>query len=114
MRRSVAVVACALTLLVSTAAHGEGFNNLFAGLNGLANVLLAPDPLIGIMEPPEEFEDVPLPQVTGRVLGFGAGMVMMGYRATMAVLDIVLVPFWVFPTLSPEPRFEMISDVEYE
>ncbi len=112
MRRSVAVVACALTLLVSTAAGAEGFNNLFAGINGLAT--FPADPVMGVVDPPDDFEDVPYAQVTGRVLGFGAGTVMMAYRATMAMLDIVFVPFWVFPTLSPEPRWELISEVEYE
>ena len=112
MRRSVAVVACALTLFLSTAAGAEGFNNLFAAINGLAT--FPADPVMGVVDPPDDFEDIPLAQVTGRVLGLGAGCVMMVYRASTAVLDIAFMPFWVFPTLSPEPRWELISDVEYE
>ena len=112
MRRSVAAVACALTLLASTAAGAEGFNNLFAAINGLAT--FPADPVMGAVDPPEDFEKFPAPQVTGRVLGFGNGTVFMAYRASMAVLDIVFLPFWVFPTLSPEPYWELIPEVEYE
>ena len=54
--------------------------------------------------------------VTPHVVGFGQGTLMMVYRATMGVLDIVLSPFWVFPTLSPEARYDFFNnyEVEYE
>jgi hypothetical protein len=112
MRKSVAVVACALTFLASTAVGAEGFNNLYAAINGLAT--FPADPVMGAVEPSEDYDKMPFAQVTGRMVGFGAGTVMMAYRATTAVLDLVFMPFWVFPTLSPEPRWELIPEVEYE
>ena len=110
MRRPAVLAACLLVL--GPGASAEGVNNLLAGVNGLAT--FAADPVMGVVEPPEDFQDLPGAQVTGRIAGLGAGTVMCAYRGTMAMLDIVFFPFWVFPTLSPEPRWELIKDVEYE
>jgi hypothetical protein len=39
---------------------------------------------------------------------------MMVFRVTGAVYDVGVAVFWVFPVLSPEPRWELIPGAEYE
>jgi len=128
MRRLAAVAA---TLLVLTAApvaravsesesESEPFelptalNNVLAGFNGL---LTAPtDPFASAIAPPEGFEDMWGAPVTSHALGFVQGVVMLPYRVVMGALDIAFAPFWVFPTLSPEARFDLVPgyDIQYE
>ena len=68
------------------------------------------------VDPPEEFEDMWGAPVTSHTLGFFQGTFLMVYRATMGLVDIAFAPFWVFPTLSPEARYEIIPgyEIEYE
>ena len=77
----------------------------------------APDPrrsAPGIIDPPEEFRDLPGAVVMAPILGFFSGTALGVYRLPMASVDIAFTPFWVFPTLSPEPRYEIIKGVEYD
>jgi hypothetical protein len=112
MRKLVAATAALLILTSSAAAHAEGVNNLAAGVNGLLTFVV--DPFAFATEPPEAFEDMTGAPYTSGILGFFAGIVMMPYRATMGALDIALFPFWVFPTLSPEARFDLFEQSEFE
>jgi hypothetical protein len=117
MRRTrtwLAIFSALIVLLTGTAATAEGVNNLMAGINGL---LTAPvDPMLYAAEPPEAFEDMGGAPVTTTTFGFLSGVLMLPYRAVMGALDIAFFPFWFFPTLSPEAKFDLFPnyDVEYE
>ncbi len=91
---------------------GKIYQNLIGAANGLIN---APaEPIMQVIYPPDDFEYVWGYQVTARTLGFFSGTAMMIYRLTGAVYDVVVAPFWIFPVLSPEPRWEIIPGAEYE
>jgi hypothetical protein len=112
IRNLVAMTAALLVLTSAASAQAEGLNNLAAGANGL---LTAPvDPMLFALEPPEVLEDMWGAPVTTHTFGFLTGVVMLPYRAVMGALDIVLFPFWVFPTLSPEPKFDLYQNMEFE
>ena len=104
-----------LASLLAGPAQGEGFNNFMAGLNG---VITAPaDPVMAVIEPPEDFEGLPAAAYTGRFLGFFVGVVQMIHRMGMGVVDIALTPLWVMPTLSPEGRWDIWQpgyEIEYD
>ncbi len=114
LRRTLAAVLCAAVFTVATDARAEGLNNLYAGINGLAVFWM--DPILFTIEPPDNFEELPGAVVTRRVVGFLAGCMMAPYRLLVALFDILLSPFQVFPTYSPAPKLglELIPDVEYE
>ena len=114
MRKLVAATAALLVLTAGSSANAEGVNNLLAGINGL--VTFPADPVMATVEPPEEFDDLWGAPVTSHTAGFFQGTFLMLYRATMGVLDIAFFPFWVFPTLSPEARFDLFPgyEIEYE
>jgi hypothetical protein len=112
LQRTVASLVAVAFLMVSTNARAEGMNNLYAFVNGVVN---APaDPVIFVVSPPEDYEELPYHQVTSRIIGLPAGILMMTYRLSMAVFDLIFFPFWVFPVFSPEPYWALIPDVEYE
>jgi len=111
-KKLVATITALLVLTSGVAAHAEGLNNLAAGFNGL--ITFPFDPVIYAAEPPEAFEEMPGGPIMAGTLGFFAGILMMPYRATMGALDIVLFPFWVFPTLSPEAKINLFEKTEYE
>lgn len=114
MRTVVASALCAGLLLVSASARAEGMNNFYAFVNGIA---VAPtDPFYYVIAPPEDLiEGMPAGEVTARIVGVPAGLLMGGFRVFMATGDLVFFPFWVFPVFSPEPDlFLLIEDVEYE
>jgi hypothetical protein len=77
-----------------------------AGLNGV--ITWPADPVILTRDGDEVFESVPAPSVTGRVLGFGAGLLQGCYRLVMGVCDIALSPVPYMPVLSPVQRYELI------
>jgi len=112
VQKSVASIVAVAFLMVSTNARAEGMNNLFAFVNGVVNAPL--DPIMFVISPPEDYEELPFHQVTGRIIGLFAGVLMMVYRLSMAVFDLIFFPFWVFPVFSPEPHWALIPDVEYE
>jgi hypothetical protein len=126
MRNLVAAAACVFLLTASVSALAEPppedeplelptpVNNLLAGLNG---IITAPaDPFAYAIAPAEEFDDMWGAPTTRHTVGFFQGVMMMPYRLVMGALDIAFFPFWVFPTLSPEARFEIIPgyEIEYE
>lgn len=107
--------ACTLVLVAlafSTPARAEGLNNLFAGINGI--LTFPADPIVMLVTPPEDWEELPAHTVTSRLLALPAGVLLGTYRASMAVFDIAFFPFWAFPTMSPEARWGLIPGVEYE
>ena len=123
MRRLVAASAILFVLTAASSVSADSdeplelptaANNALAGFNGLATFLA--DPVMSAVEPPEEFEDLWGTPVTSHTLGFFQGTFLMVYRLTMGLADIAFAPFWVFPTLSPEARYEIIPgyEIEYE
>jgi hypothetical protein len=108
---SLALGLCALGL--AQPAQANGWNNFNAGLN---SVLTAPaDPLIRIVAPPSELQELPFAIVTSRIAGFITGSFLALFKVGAGTLDIALAPVWLAPTLSPRPAFEIIPwhDVEY-
>ena len=122
MRRLVAATAILFILTAAASASAEpppeplelptAVNNVLAGLNGLATFLA--DPVMSAVDPPEEFEELLGAPVTSHTVGFFQGTFLMVYRLTMGLADIAFAPFWVFPTLSPEARYEIIPGYEIE
>jgi hypothetical protein len=123
MRRLVAATAILVVLTAAAPASAEdseplelptAVNNVLAGLNGLAT--FPADPVMSAIDPPREFKDMWGAPVTSHTIGFFQGTFLMLYRAMMGVADIAFAPFWVFPTLSPEGRYEIIPgyEIEYE
>lgn len=106
------IVALAITTLWATPAEANGWKNIRAGLQG---IIQAPaDPVIHIVTPPEDFiDELPAGQVTGRILGIFSGTALGVYRIAMGATDVALSPLWIFPTMSPEARWNWL-DVEYE
>jgi hypothetical protein len=130
MRILAAAAATLLALTLATTATAEpppepepepeplelptALNNVLAGFNGL---LTAPaDPVMSFIDPPSELEGLPGAPETAHFVGFFQGIVMVPYRTVMGALDIAFAPLWVFPTLSPEPRFDLVPgyEIEYE
>ena len=112
--RSTFIALIALGILSAASdVRAEGMNNLYAAINGI--VVAPTDPIHWVIVPPEDYEELPFHQVTGRIVALPAGVLMMGFRLFMAVGDLVAWPFWVFEVFSPEPElFQLIPDVEYE
>lgn len=115
MRRLSALAALAALLSLPgtvQAASGKIYQNLIGAAN---NLLTFPaEPIMQVIEPPYDFEEMPAAAVTSRFMGFFSGTAMMIFRVTGAVYDIVVAPFYIFPVLSPEPRWELIPGAEYE
>ncbi len=112
LQRGVASLLVVAIFFVSSNARAEGLNNLYAFVNGVVNAPL--DPIMMTYSPPDDYEELPLHQVTSRIFGFLAGIVMGIYRFGVAIFDLIFFPFWVFPVFSPEPYWALIPDVEYE
>ena len=112
MRRLAISLVLGATMLWAAPAEANGWTNLKAGFQGILQ--FPADPVIHIVTPPEEFiEELPGGPVTGRILGIFSGTALGLYRLGMGATDIVLSPLWVFPTMSPEARWNWF-DVEYE
>ncbi len=115
MRRLLALAALAALLSVPAAAQaakGKIYQNLIGAANNL--ITFPAEPIMHIIEPPNDFEEMPGAVVTSRFMGLFSGTAMMIYRVTGAVYDIVVAPFYIFPVLSPEPRWEIIPGAAYE
>jgi hypothetical protein len=114
MRRLAAAAAALFVLTAGFSAQAEGVNNLMAGINGL--LTFPADPVLSFIEPPEAMEDMIGAPELPHFVGFFHGVLLGGYRAMTGAVDIVLFPFWVFPTLSPEARISIDpgAELEYE
>lgn len=112
MRRLVGGVAAFSVLLIAGTASAKGVNNLMAGINGV--VTSWTDPVWSVVDPPEWLAQVSPDPVTPHILGLVQGPLMMAYRTTTGILDIALFPFWVFPTFSPEARYDFFNEYEVE
>ena len=111
--RAFVVMGLLLTLFLHAGtAQAEGLDNLKAGINSLAT--FPADPFIMVWTVNDNFEDVPLAPVTGRILGLGAGTLLSVHRLAMGTFDVVLSPLYFFPVMSPEPRWAIFEDLEYE
>lgn len=111
MRRTTGCLTLILALVAAGAAHAEGFNNFLAGLNGV--VTAPPEPVMHVIDPPETLRELPGGMWVARPLGLLTGTGQLIYQTMMGALDIAFTPFWVMPTLSPEARWQMFSDLEY-
>ena len=112
MHRTVTVLALLATLSVAGPASADGFHNLLIGLNGI--LTFPADPVMQVVHPPEVLEDMPLFPVTGRICGLVIGSIQGVYRAFAGATDVVTSPLIVFPSFSPEPRYQLIPGFEYE
>lgn len=124
MRRLVVAAAILFVLTTAASANDESaseplelppaVNNLLAGLNGLAT--FPADPVMSAVHPPESLDELWGAPVTPHIVGFFQGTLLMVLRATMGAADIAFFPFWVFPTMSPEARYNIIPgyEIEYE
>jgi len=111
----VVTIALALACLAGASpARAAGCNGFLAGING---ILTAPaDIVYSAIEPPGMFEEFPAAPVSSHFLGTVAGVFYTVDRIGWGVVDVVMTPLWVFPTLSPKPVFEIIPfyEIEYD
>lgn len=81
-------------------------------LTGLNGLLTAPaDPPMATLEPPKALDDA---SYARRPLGFGSGVLLMGYRVLTGAVDFALAPLPKFPVSSPVPRYKLIPGFEHE
>ena len=112
MRRWTVSLTLLVSMTLATSALAEGLNSLKAGITSL--VQSPADVVYHVILPPEDFVDeLPFGQVTGRVLGVITGPLLGIHRASMGLTDLMFAPLWVFPIMSPEPRWEWFEGVEY-
>jgi hypothetical protein len=122
MQRLVSALAVLPLLLIASAGFAEdedeepsvfveylrNTGNIFVG--GFNGILTFPaDPVAFTMEGDEVFESLPAPSVTGRLVGFPAGLLQGVYRVTMGVCDVALAVVPAMPMLSPLPRYKLLN-----
>jgi ABC-type uncharacterized transport system permease subunit len=113
MRRTVTVLVVLLAALsVAAPARAGGLQNLLIGLNGL--LTFPADPVMMVVTPPEQLEDMPAFPVLGRIAGLVVGTLQGGYRAFSGATDVVTAAFIVVPSFSPQPRYQLIPGIEFE
>lgn len=82
-------------------------NRCVGGLNGI--ITSPADTFALTAEGPEIFKKLPFASVTGRVAGFGAGILQGIYRLVLGVSDMALAPVPYMPMLGPVPRYKFLS-----
>ncbi len=82
-------------------------NRCVGGLNGI--ITSPADTFALTAEGPEIFKKLPFASVTGRVAGFGAGILQGIYRLVMGVSDMALAPVPYMPMLGPVPRYKFLT-----
>jgi hypothetical protein len=107
-----------------TATEGEEEEDAFAEwgkrvgnryLMGVNSLVTAPaDPVMSTVNPPEEFDGLPLAVATKYPAGFGAGTMLSIYRFGMGTMDLLFAPLTPMKMLSPEPRYMIFPDVTHE
>lgn len=85
--------------------RGAG-NTFLGGLNGI--VTFPADPVAFAMEGDEVFESLPAPAVTGRIVGFPAGLLQGIYRVMTGTCDLAFALIPGVPMLSPVPRYKLL------
>ena len=130
MRRLILTVAVPLLVLIGPPAFAEEeeaqgeyelkpidewaidlANTASIGLNG---VLTAPaDPVMFAVEGDEVFAELWQPAVTGRVLGFFAGLCQLPYRTMTGVFDMAFAWAPYLAPVSPVPRFKLLVWAEH-
>lgn len=80
-------------------------------LNSL--VTFPADPVMGAVQPMEEFNELPLAAGTKYPVGFVQGTMLSLYRASMGTFDVIFAPLTPMKLLSPEPRYMIFPDVEH-
>ncbi len=112
MRRLAIGLTLGVAMLWAAPAEANGWNNIRAGVQGIPQAIA--DPFIHVWSPPEDFiDELPAGQVTGRIFGLFSGTALGVYRLFMGATDVALSPLWVFPTMSPEARWNWFG-VEYD
>lgn len=81
-------------------------NEFVGGLNGI--LTFPADPVAFTMEGDEVFSSLPAPAVTGRLVGFPAGLLQGIYRVMMGACDMALAVVPAMPMLSPVPRYKLL------
>ena len=110
-RCTALAAAFSLVALVGTPAHAD-LENLKAGINSM---ITAPaDPIMSTVSPDTEFNKLPFASVTKWPVGFGQGSILMFYRATTGVLDILFAAATPMRMLSPEPRYLLFPNAEHD
>ncbi len=111
--RAVALVALMAGATAALPAGADGMQNLKAGFTSVTE---APADIVWhVIYPPDDFvEELPAGQVTGRMVGVFSGPLLAVYRFGMGVTDLLFTPIWVFPVMSPEPRWPLFEGVEYQ
>jgi hypothetical protein len=79
-------------------------NTFVGGFNGI--LTFPADPVAFTMEGDEVFESLPKPSVTGRIVGFPAGLLQGIYRLVMGTCDVAFAVVPAMPMLSPLPRYK--------
>ena len=82
---------------------------VLTGANGL--VTSPADPPMATVDPPSALEKA---GALRRPLGFASGILLMGYRAFMGVVDFSLALVPEMPVVSPVPRYKLIPGFEHE
>jgi hypothetical protein len=86
--------------------RGAG-NTALGGFNGI--LTFPADPVAFTMEGDEVFEELPAPSVTGRLVGFPAGLLQGVYRVVMGACDVAFALVPAMPMLSPLPRYKLMN-----
>jgi hypothetical protein len=94
------------------ASYGNDVKTKFlGGTNGVITSFA--DPVALAVNPTDDMKAMPGGVVTGPVTGFFGGLLLGTYRLASGALDQVLAPFYIFPMLSPEPRYKLIPGWEH-
>jgi hypothetical protein len=98
--------------LAAPAAQARGVDGLLRGLNG---IVTAPADIVShVVDPPEDYDEIPAPEFSGRVLGVFSGSILGAYRALTGAIDVALTPLVIIPNLSPEPRYDIVPFYDLE
>jgi len=113
-RTRACVLATLLCVLAPLPAHAAGIDGFLTGVIGI--LTFPADPVLDTMDPPSDFDEIPGSSYTRYPAGFLYGLFYGVGRALFGVTDIALTPLWVVPTLSPEPRIDVIPfyTIQYE
>jgi hypothetical protein len=91
---------------------GSVGDRLLIGVNSL--LTFPADPVVGALDPLEEFAQLPGGVVSQYFVGLGQGALLGAYRASMGALDIAFSPVTPVVMLSPEPRYLLFKGAEHE